>query len=47
LTNAFGLSLNDQFISEFILIVRLARKVLGQNFPASLDGFAVGIASVT
>jgi hypothetical protein len=44
--NAQRLSLNDQFVTEFVLIVRGTRKVLGQNLTATLDYFAVGSASV-
>jgi hypothetical protein len=41
------LSFNDKFVSEFVLVIRRAGKVLGQNLTAALDGFAVGIARVT
>ena len=41
------LSLNDKFIAELVLIVRRARKVLGQNLTAAFDGPAVGIARVS
>jgi hypothetical protein len=41
------LSLNDKFVSEFVLVIRRAGKVLGQNLTAALDGFAVGTARVT
>jgi hypothetical protein len=41
------LSLYDKFVSEFVLVIRRAGKMLSQNFTAALDGFAVGIARVT
>ncbi len=36
----FRLSLNDKFVTEFVLIVRRPGKVLGQNFPVVLDELA-------
>jgi hypothetical protein len=41
----FRLSLNDKFVSEFVLVVRRPAKVLGQNLTDAFNGFAEPVAA--